>query len=382
VELAALCAFWWLPVAWWARTRLRRAEEQCCDAWVIDTLPRSSRAYGRALVKTLEFLAGAARPVPALASGVGEVRHLEERLIMILKRSATPWLTRSSRVLLALSALAVVLIFPSWAELPAGDDDAERVTAEQRELESRYRDRVLLLEREMAGLEAELREVHARRMDVELEWREIHGREELDRIRDDASRLRESGQVEESRELLEQAELFERQFALEAERARLDRDLVRQANELERPLELLAFEMEQLRAQGDHEAARRLDLQALEIQERLEKTVAEARARDRRLDGATLQSEIDHLRIAAARMHDEGRNHEAAEIERRIEMMITKMDAVASVGREGETDRIQREIEMLLRELQERGADEEAVAVREFMEQMLRSVDEDEGLLR
>ena len=41
VELAATALFWWYPVAWWARSALRRAEERCCDEWVLRVLPGS-----------------------------------------------------------------------------------------------------------------------------------------------------------------------------------------------------------------------------------------------------------------------------------------------------------------------------------------------------
>ncbi|HEY7921558.1 MAG TPA: M56 family metallopeptidase, partial [Vicinamibacteria bacterium] len=40
LELLATALFWWYPVAWWARAALRRAEERCCDEWVLRVLPR------------------------------------------------------------------------------------------------------------------------------------------------------------------------------------------------------------------------------------------------------------------------------------------------------------------------------------------------------
>src|SRR5262249_14358926 len=33
LELAVVAAYWWCPLAWFARRELQRAEEECCDAW-------------------------------------------------------------------------------------------------------------------------------------------------------------------------------------------------------------------------------------------------------------------------------------------------------------------------------------------------------------
>jgi beta-lactamase regulating signal transducer with metallopeptidase domain len=43
VEVAATVLYWWHPAVWWARRELREAEEQCCDAWVVWSMPRCAR---------------------------------------------------------------------------------------------------------------------------------------------------------------------------------------------------------------------------------------------------------------------------------------------------------------------------------------------------
>ena len=68
--------YWWHPVVWYARRELREAEEQCCDAWVVATLPGAGRAYASALLDTLDFLSAAPPAVPLLASGLGQVSDL------------------------------------------------------------------------------------------------------------------------------------------------------------------------------------------------------------------------------------------------------------------------------------------------------------------
>ena len=87
VELLATVLYWWDPLVWWARHELRIAEEQCCDAWVARALPASGAAYASALVDAIEFVwssGSISSPrLPALASGTGEFRHLQRRLVMI-----------------------------------------------------------------------------------------------------------------------------------------------------------------------------------------------------------------------------------------------------------------------------------------------------------
>ena len=89
LEFLACGLYWWLPLVWYASRELREAEEQCCDAWVVSTLPESGRTYATALVETLDFLSEAPAAVPVLASGIGPVTDLKRRLIMIM-RGTTP----------------------------------------------------------------------------------------------------------------------------------------------------------------------------------------------------------------------------------------------------------------------------------------------------
>lgn len=113
LELVATGAFWWLPTVWWARRRLRAAEEQCCDAWVVSVLKGSERAYATALLDTLDFLARTPKAdAPLLAaSGMGQFHDLQGRISMILHG-------KSPRALSALGRAGVLGL--SLAMLPAG----------------------------------------------------------------------------------------------------------------------------------------------------------------------------------------------------------------------------------------------------------------------
>src|SRR5258706_9268779 len=88
LELLITILFWWNPIAWWARHELREAEEQCCDAWVVTTLPRAARDYAIALMEAIDFVSTTRCAVPVLASPMGEFHDLKRRLLMIKQNNA------------------------------------------------------------------------------------------------------------------------------------------------------------------------------------------------------------------------------------------------------------------------------------------------------
>ena len=87
-ELLISGLYWWLPVVWWARSELREATEQCCDAWVLWTIPRSQRNYATALVEAIDYLSTAQARVPMSATGMGQFTNLKRRLVMINRGTA------------------------------------------------------------------------------------------------------------------------------------------------------------------------------------------------------------------------------------------------------------------------------------------------------
>src|SRR5262245_2447635 len=129
LELAATILFWWHPVVWLARWRLREAEEQCWDGWVIWALPDSRRDYATAIVDTVGFLSTGRPGLPALASGVGEVRHLRRRLTMIMRGNTSRRLPRLALAALFGGGLALGMVAPTWGD----DDRRDPPPAERRE---------------------------------------------------------------------------------------------------------------------------------------------------------------------------------------------------------------------------------------------------------
>ena len=93
LEWFACVAFWWNPVAWWARRNLRANEEVCCDALVLSRLHPIPHAYASSLLDAVELIAAPSLRPPAMASQVDSGGSLERRLRMIVSekpRFTTP----------------------------------------------------------------------------------------------------------------------------------------------------------------------------------------------------------------------------------------------------------------------------------------------------
>ncbi|MEX2140142.1 MAG: M56 family metallopeptidase [Pirellulales bacterium] len=110
LEVFALVLWWWNPVAWFARRKLREAEEECCDAWVVWALPGARRSYGEAMLATIEFLTDVPK-LPALAESAFGSSSYKRRIEMIMKRNMNcrmSWAALAMVLLLAIAVLPVV----------------------------------------------------------------------------------------------------------------------------------------------------------------------------------------------------------------------------------------------------------------------------------
>ena len=116
VEILATALFWWYPVTWWARRGLRRAEERCCDEWVLRLLPQAAPAYARGLLKCVAFVGGSAEPLPASVSSAAPIRDLETRLKEVFAMTPRPRLATPVRVVLSSLAVFGLAVFPTRAQ--------------------------------------------------------------------------------------------------------------------------------------------------------------------------------------------------------------------------------------------------------------------------
>ncbi|MYH08696.1 MAG: M56 family metallopeptidase [Gemmatimonadales bacterium] len=114
LEWLACTVFWWNPVAWWARRRLRAAGEVCCDALVVRVFGCAPRAYAQALVRAIEVVrTNPTPPLPAFASAADcghRTRLLEGRLRRIINHEPAVQLSPLLRLGLR-CGLAVLLAF-------------------------------------------------------------------------------------------------------------------------------------------------------------------------------------------------------------------------------------------------------------------------------
>ncbi|MDE2877427.1 M56 family metallopeptidase [Candidatus Palauibacter soopunensis] len=95
LEWLACAAFWWNPVAWWARRRLRASEELCCDALAVTAIEAEPRTYAGALLRVIDFISKTPVPGPlTFASTIdrcGRASRLERRFRVIMtNRTSTP----------------------------------------------------------------------------------------------------------------------------------------------------------------------------------------------------------------------------------------------------------------------------------------------------
>lgn len=118
VEWLACSAFWWNPVAWWARREVRAAEEASCDALGAAAVECARRDYARSLLGVLKAMATPPTPhTPVFASGVtsgGSSKSVERRLRMLVKgeasAKATRWV-RAAGVATAMCLLPLGLVY-------------------------------------------------------------------------------------------------------------------------------------------------------------------------------------------------------------------------------------------------------------------------------
>ncbi len=116
-EIAAAAIFWWHPVVWWVRQRLREEADACCDAWVTALRPRDRRSYAQALLDTRAYLSRPTRAVPGVGLGVNGsgAKRFARRLTMVMKERAKPRLSVCGVALAATLGLIGAASTPLWA---------------------------------------------------------------------------------------------------------------------------------------------------------------------------------------------------------------------------------------------------------------------------
>lgn len=125
LEILVRGLYWWHPLVWLACREIQEAEEQLCDAWVVNTLPGSEKTYAQTLIETLDFLGSVHPPLPVAASGIGQVDDLKRRLQMIMKRKTSRSLTWLGRTSLLGIGTALLTLGPTWAQTEKIEKDVQ-----------------------------------------------------------------------------------------------------------------------------------------------------------------------------------------------------------------------------------------------------------------
>ncbi len=116
VELVVSVLYWWHPVVWWVRRRVREESDLCCDAWVTTLMPTGRRSYAQALLCTKAFLVMPGQGRPALGHGAltSAGRRFARRVTMVMKGRPSPrtsiWGTALSLGLLLAAAAATPIL--------------------------------------------------------------------------------------------------------------------------------------------------------------------------------------------------------------------------------------------------------------------------------
>jgi beta-lactamase regulating signal transducer with metallopeptidase domain len=112
LEMLAGCLWWWNPLFWFVRRRIRDTADLACDARALSILPESER---RAYAETFLELSGLVRtqtPAPALGVSSGGCRSMKRRLSMILNERVKG---SSSLAGLLIAGMLAVVALPVWS---------------------------------------------------------------------------------------------------------------------------------------------------------------------------------------------------------------------------------------------------------------------------
>jgi beta-lactamase regulating signal transducer with metallopeptidase domain len=124
--------YWWHPVVWWIRKRIRDEADLCCDAWVTALMPRQRRAYAEALVLTKAYLScpGPKSTRVGIGMASAHAKRFARRVTMVMTKRSAPTMSVWGLTLAAGFAIASSIAAPSLACPPEEKEGKTKVTAE------------------------------------------------------------------------------------------------------------------------------------------------------------------------------------------------------------------------------------------------------------
>ena len=127
LEWLTMVIYWWNPLTYWAIHNLRKYEELCCDALVINTMNPKLSDYTGSLLKAIEVVMKPDFRAPAMATEINSGGFMKKRFKLILSnnlnRSNLRWLQLTSTV----CAFALLPLSISCEEGKVGITSAEQM---------------------------------------------------------------------------------------------------------------------------------------------------------------------------------------------------------------------------------------------------------------
>ncbi len=133
--MIAQIVFWWHPIVWLAGKEIEAAEEQCCDAWVIQHRCANRRIYADALLAAIDFLSDQPALLPPVASGLGDVPLLRLRLMQIMRGEIAAKLSPSVKLPVLMTALLLLPLGPAFSAASATSSRSPVKTDQSRQVE-------------------------------------------------------------------------------------------------------------------------------------------------------------------------------------------------------------------------------------------------------
>jgi Flp pilus assembly protein TadD len=124
LEVPAAALFWWNPLFWLIRGRIRRFAELSCDAWAVWAYPTDRRLFAEALIDMQARSATAPVALQGLGATDSECKDFERRLDMIMKKRVFP---RVSRSVASIAVVAGLLAAPGFSSRGGGDGECASV---------------------------------------------------------------------------------------------------------------------------------------------------------------------------------------------------------------------------------------------------------------
>jgi beta-lactamase regulating signal transducer with metallopeptidase domain len=287
-ELLVVALYWWHPVSWWARRRLRIAEEQACDAMVVQKLQGRPRDYAESLLKTIEFLAFRKDRFPSLATGAAGVGPLKERVTMILKSNAPKSLPQFLRLPLVVLLSLAVLVSPTWVEKASSSNPQQEADLQHQQELLKMQEQEVQLQREMQRIEQERRRVQQQIEDKMLE-------RHFEEMAAELTALEAAGQQAEAQELRRRIAMMEREVALQRKANAAGQAMAQKRMQIEYELQDLNIQMQKAEMAGRLQEVQETQARVLELEQALRRIELEALQSELQLQRQRLDNETQQL---------------------------------------------------------------------------------------